>query len=115
MNDKEEQEAIEELREDIIKSRSQENKLQSWLNNLHENKIIYRESFIILAELENVKINQEKFSANLKPISFIEIPRRFTLKKNQHKIQETLNRSWEIGFSLDPVLIENIQFLDKNQ
>lgn len=93
----------------------QENKFQSWLDNLHENKIIYRESFIILAELDNIKINQERFSANLKPISFVQVPRRFTLKKHQHKIQETLNRTWEIGFSLDPALIKNIQFLDEKQ
>lgn len=136
MNDKEEQEAIEELREDIIKSCSQENKLQSWLNNLHENKIIYRESFIFLAELENIELDYYKFSVNLKPISFVYIPRRLTLKRNQHRIKETLNRTWEIGFSLeffqlndkqqkvssyssftmwtDPILVQKIELLVKN-
>lgn len=109
MKKKEEQEGIDQLREDILKSRSQENKLQYWLDNLHENKIIYRERFIILAELENIELDYYKFSANLKPISFVYIPRRLTLKRNQHKIQETLNRSWEIGFNLEFFQLNNKQ------
>lgn len=103
MNKKEEQEVIDQLRKDILKSRSQENKLQYWLNNLHENKVIYRERFIILAELENMKFANDIFLAQIKPLKMIYLPRFF--RNKEEKTEQVLNSSWEIGFRLTPIAL----------
>ena len=40
--------------------------------NLHENKIVYRERFVCLVRLENIQISPESFSATAVPLIHIE-------------------------------------------
>lgn len=79
------------------------NRVKSWLNNLHENKVIYRERFIILAELENMEFDNDIFSAQIKPLKMIYLPRFF--RNKEEKTKQVLNSSWEIGFRLTPMVL----------
>lgn len=79
------------------------NRVKSWLNNLHENKVIYRERFIILAELENMEFDNDIFSAQIKPLKMIYLPRFF--RNKEEKTKQVLNSSWEIGFRLTPIAL----------
>lgn len=79
------------------------NRVKSWLNNLHENKVIYRERFIILAELENMEFDNDIFSAQIKPLKMIYLPRFF--RNKEEKTEQVLNSSWEIGFRLTPIAL----------
>lgn len=79
------------------------NRVKSWLNNLHENKVIYRERFIILAELENMEFDNDIFSAQIKPLKMIYLPLFF--RNKEEKTEQVLNSSWEIGFRLTPIAL----------
>ena len=73
------------------KQKSNKELFASYFDNIYENKVIYHERHTIVARLENIKINEEYFSA-------IVIPQIHILKGTKSDLYfKKFKKSWEIS------------------